>query len=104
VIGRGRLIADCSTSEFVERSSDRSVLVRAPQSPRLAEVLTGAGALVQQEADGALTVTRLEAEQVGELAAAHGIVLHALVPQRASLEEAFMALTRDAVEYAGAPA
>jgi ABC-2 type transport system ATP-binding protein len=104
VIGRGRLIADCSTSEFVERSADKSVLVRSPEAGRLAQVVESAGGVVRREADGGLTVTRMEAERVGELAAAQAIVLHALVPQRASLEEVFMELTRDAVEYAGAPA
>jgi ABC-2 type transport system ATP-binding protein len=98
VIGRGILIADCSTQEFIERSSERSVLVRTPDS-RLADLLTASGGQVKPEADGALAVVGLDAPRVGELAAGAGIVLHELTPRLASLEEAFMELTADSVEY-----
>jgi ABC-2 type transport system ATP-binding protein len=98
VIGRGSLIADCSTQEFIERSSERSVLVRTPDA-RLAGLLTESGAQVKPEPDGALGVTGLEAPRIGELAAGAGIVLHELTPRLASLEEAFMELTADSVEY-----
>jgi ABC-2 type transport system ATP-binding protein len=99
VIGRGRLIADCSTAEFIARSSQRSVLVRTPQPEKLTEVVTADGGLVQAGGNGVLTVTKLDAPRIGELAAGAQIVLHELTPQLASLEEAFMELTSDSVEY-----
>jgi ABC-2 type transport system ATP-binding protein len=98
VIGRGKVIADCSTKEFIERSSERSVLVKSPDAPRLADVLVGAGGAVSS-ADGPMTVRHLEATRIGELAAREGLVLHELTPQRASLEAAFMELTRESLEY-----
>jgi ABC-2 type transport system ATP-binding protein len=103
VIGRGRLIADCSTKEFVGQAASGAVLVRGAQEDVLHDVLIRDGLTVDR-ADGAgLAVTGPEAtaERVGELAAAHGLVLHELTLQRASLEEAFMALTGDSVEYEG---
>ena len=108
VIGKGKLIADCPTHEFIERSSERSVLVRSPQADALSGLITAEGGVVSaQRADGAepdgLRVTGLEAPRIGEIAAAAGIVLHELTPQLASLEEAFMELTADSVEY-GVPA
>ncbi|HTU72908.1 MAG TPA: ABC transporter ATP-binding protein [Trebonia sp.] len=98
VIGRGSLIADCSTQEFIERSSERSVLVRTPDES-LGGLLTANGGQVKQEPDGALGVTGLEAARIGEIAAGAGVVLHELTPRLASLEEAFMELTADSVEY-----
>jgi ABC-2 type transport system ATP-binding protein len=105
VIGRGRLIADCPTQEFIERSSERSVLVRSPQAAALTELLAAEGGKVATSPGdggqpGALTVTGLAAPRIGEIAAAGGIVLHELTPQLASLEEAFMELTAGSVEYA----
>ena len=99
VIGRGKLMADCSTEEFIERSSEKTVLVRSPDAPKLSEIITGEGAQVRQEPDGALVVTGMEAPRIGELASSGQIVLHELSPRLASLEEAFMELTRDSVEY-----
>ncbi|MFI0409036.1 ABC transporter ATP-binding protein [Actinomadura sp. 3N508] len=99
VIGRGRLIADCSTEDFIERSTEKMVAVRSPDAERLAGVLTGEGAKVRPGEDGLLTVTHMEAPRVGELAAAEGVVLHELTPKRGSLEAAFMELTRESVEY-----
>ncbi|GAA0271175.1 ABC transporter ATP-binding protein [Actinomadura nitritigenes] len=107
VIGRGRLIADCSTEEFIERSTEKMVIVHSPDAARLAGVLAAEGAKVAPDGDTVLTVTRMEAPRVGELAAAEGAVLHELTPRRGSLEAAFMELTRDSVEYgtaAGPPA
>jgi ABC-2 type transport system ATP-binding protein len=98
VIGKGSLIADSSTQEFIERSSERSVLVRSPD-PGLAGLLTENGGQVKPEADGGLGVVGLDAPRIGELAAGAGIVLHELTPRLASLEEAFMELTADSVEY-----
>jgi len=104
VIGRGRLIAASSTQDFIERSSERSVLVRSPDAARLAELVAAAGGTAvpgmsgPDEAD-ALRVTGLPAPRIGELAASAAIVLHELTPQLASLEEAFMELTADSVEF-----
>jgi ABC-2 type transport system ATP-binding protein len=107
VIGKGRLIADCSTREFISRSSERSVLVRSPGAAELADLIAAEGGKVTagEPADGQappLTVTGLEAPRIGEIAAANRIVLHELSPQFASLEEAFMELTAGSVEYSGA--
>jgi len=112
VIGRGRLIADSSTQEFIQQSSERSVLVRTPDPAKLAELITGAGGVIQPEADvpeavdnpagdesPSMTVTGLPAPRIGELAASASIVLHELSPKLASLEEAFMEMTADSVEY-----
>ncbi|MCO5997151.1 ABC transporter ATP-binding protein [Actinoallomurus rhizosphaericola] len=99
VIGRGRLIADCSTEEFIERSAEQQVVVRSPDVERLATVLGEEGGKTTLDGDGVLLVSNLEAPRIGELAAAGGFVLHELTPRRGSLEEAFMELTRDSVEY-----
>jgi ABC-2 type transport system ATP-binding protein len=99
VIGRGRLIRDEAVSDFIEASSQRSVRVSSPQVHQLASLLEGAGAKVRPLTEGAIEVLGMDAPAIGELAAAHGAVLHELTPQRASLEEAFMELTSDSVEY-----
>lgn len=99
VIGRGRLVADCSTEEFVERSTTRTVLVRTPDAERLIAAVVADGGQATQNGDGVLNVANLEAPRIGEIAAAGGLVLHELTPQRGSLEDAFMELTRDSVEY-----
>ncbi|MFB4310116.1 ABC transporter ATP-binding protein [Actinomadura sp. GTD37] len=104
VIGRGRLIADCSTEEFIERSTEKMVTVRSPEAARLAAAVAAEGGKAAPAGDGGdlITVTHMEAPRVGELAAAEGIVLHELTPSRGSLESAFMELTRDSVEYGAA--
>jgi ABC-2 type transport system ATP-binding protein len=102
VIGRGKLIADCGTQEFIERSSERAVFVRSPQAPALADLLAAEGGkATAADGDGvpALTVTGLDAPRIGEIAAAGRIVLHELTPRLASLEEAYMELTADSLEY-----
>jgi len=98
VIGRGTLIANCSTEEFIQQSSERSVFVRAPDSARLRELITAEGGAVT-DADGGLLVTGLAAPRIGELAASASVVLHELTPRLPSLEEAFMEMTADSVEY-----
>jgi ABC-2 type transport system ATP-binding protein len=112
VIGRGRLIAACSTQEFVARSTVQSVLVRTPDPARLAQAIAAAGGSVTdagEQPDGgaaALTVTGMPAARIGEIAAAASVVLHELTPRAGSLEEAFMELTADSLEYGqpGGPA
>lgn len=99
VIGRGRLVADCSTQEFIERSTEQSVLVRTPDGAQLGGLLESAGATVTVTEQGELDVTGVEAPRIAEIAAAGGLVLHELSTRRGSLEEAFMELTKDAVEY-----
>ncbi len=99
VIGRGRLIADTTVAEFVEQAGRRSVLVRTPDGTALRAALERQGATVTDDEDGSLLVTGLEAPAIGQAAADTGTVLHQLTPQRASLEEAFMELTRDSVDY-----
>ncbi|HKD94457.1 MAG TPA: ATP-binding cassette domain-containing protein [Gaiellaceae bacterium] len=100
VIGRGKLIADTSVDDFVARASQKVVLVRSPDLERLRTVLTGPGVTFEDAQRGALEVHGLTTEQVGDAAAGAGIALHELTPQQASLEEAFMNLTRDELEFA----
>jgi len=100
VIGRGRLIADTSVQEFVRRAStDANVRVRSPQASELREVLARRDVQVQSIEGGLLEVSGLNGEQIGELALQARIVISELTPQQASLEEAFMSLTGDSVEY-----
>jgi ABC-2 type transport system ATP-binding protein len=99
VVGRGRLLADVPVQEFIERASSARVLVRSPQAARLRELLAGDGVTVSSNAPGVLEVAGLATEAVGERAAAEGLTLHELSARHASLEEAYMELTRDAVEY-----
>ncbi|MGI5244771.1 ABC transporter ATP-binding protein [Dactylosporangium sp. CA-139066] len=99
VIGRGRMIADCTVREFIDRNSALAVRARTPDAARLAALVTGAGGKVAPEPDGALLITELPLPRVGDLAFDHGIRLHELAPLQASLEQAFMELTKDSVEY-----
>ncbi|MFJ4981025.1 ABC transporter ATP-binding protein [Streptomyces coeruleorubidus] len=99
VIGQGRLLADTSMADFIARNSRSYVRVRSPQRERLLDVLRQAGVVAVESGDGVLEVDGGKAEHVGELAAQHGITLHELSPQQASLEEAFMQLTAGSVEY-----
>jgi ABC-2 type transport system ATP-binding protein len=99
VIGRGRLIANSSTEEFIQQSSERSVFVRTPDPARLRELISGDGGAVTDDPDGGLVVTGLPAPRIGELAASASVVLHELTPRLPSLEEAFMEMTADSVEY-----
>jgi ABC-2 type transport system ATP-binding protein len=98
VIGRGRLIADCSTDEFIGRYAPRSVLVRTPAAVEFGQTLDAYGAHTVRHGNE-LEITGLDTRQIGELAAGQGIVLHELSPHQASLEDAFMELTRSDVEY-----
>ena len=101
VVGRGRLVADESVEAFISRAAQRSVLVRTPSRDQLHAALTDAGGAVSVTADGALDVADLDAARIGDVALAHGIAVHELTPQRASLEEAFMELTAADLEYTG---
>ncbi|MBW4715535.1 ABC transporter ATP-binding protein [Saccharothrix obliqua] len=99
VIGRGRLIAQTSTRQFIEDAAEDTVKVRSPQLDRLRELLAEHGRVSESATDAALVVHGVEASAIGELAARHGITLHELSPQLGSLEEAFMQLTKESVEY-----
>ncbi|CAM5580679.1 ABC transporter ATP-binding protein [Streptomyces fumanus] len=99
VIGQGRLLADTSMADFIARNSRSYVRIRTPQREQLLDALHGAGITVVEAGAEVLEVDGEKSEQIGELAARHQIVLHELSPQRASLEEAFMRLTAESVEY-----
>ncbi len=101
VIGRGHLISTGSVSEFIAQSTSQFVRVRSPRSGELRQLLMADEVEVIDEDDGALSVSGMSASDIGEIAGASGIYLHELSPQMASLEDAFMELTRDSVEYHG---
>jgi ABC-2 type transport system ATP-binding protein len=98
VIGRGRLIAATGMSDFLTRSGVDSVRVRTPHIDRMCELLSAAKLSVHRDGD-VLLVRGASTEQVGELAAQNGITLHELAAQQSSLEEAYMNLTEDVVDY-----
>jgi len=104
VIGRGRVIADTSIEDFVRKASGDRVRVRAPQAQRLRELVLADGVSVTSTEADVIEIEGVTSEHVGELAAANHIVLHELTPLQASLEEAFMELTRDDVEFRAAAA
>jgi ABC-2 type transport system ATP-binding protein len=101
VIGRGRLIAQMNVEELTTTSTHAFVRVRSPELSRLVGVLERAGARTSAEADGSISVRSMTEERIGDLALEARIALHELAPQSASLEEAFMELTGDSVEYRG---
>ncbi|QZT60596.1 ABC transporter ATP-binding protein [Mycolicibacterium austroafricanum] len=102
VIGRGRLIASTTVTEFIGRSGGAVVRVRSPRLQDLRTVLTAAGLAVLEDGTS-LTVHDTTTEAVGELAAAHSFALHELSSQQVSLEQAYLASTDDATEYRGTP-
>ena len=104
VIGRGRLISDCTVAEFIAANSRQSVRVRTPQPAALARAVTAAGGQVREDDDGLMTVQGLGVSQVGDLAFENSVRLHELAPAQASLEQAFMELTASSVQFhAGMP-
>ena len=104
VIGRGKLISDCTTAEFIAANSQQSVRVRTPQRDQLAAVASAAGATLRDDQGGAIVLLGLTPAQVGDLAFENGIRLHELTAAHASLEQAFMELTASSVEFhAGLP-
>jgi ABC-2 type transport system ATP-binding protein len=108
VIGKGKLIADSPMAEFIARSSQRAVRARTPQPGLLARAVSAAGGQVAMTGSSAaggsaeLEVRGLPLERIGDVALAAGVPLYLLAPVRASLEEAFMELTADSVEYQAA--
>jgi ABC-2 type transport system ATP-binding protein len=99
VVGRGRLMADTTVADFVAQASGTVVLVRSPNASELRDLLVGPDVTVTSVAAGQLEVHGLSAEQIGDVAWEHRLRIHELATQSASLEEAFMEMTRDAVEY-----
>jgi ABC-2 type transport system ATP-binding protein len=101
VVGQGSLIADASVAEIIEQGSRAEVLAASPELTRLRSIVARAGADTEPDGDDSrrVRIVGMSAEQVGELAAQHSIVLHELTPVQASLESAFMTLTRDSVEF-----
>ena len=110
IIGRGRLIAQVPVAELLAQSSQRYVRVRSPELDKLRAALDEHGALTAPDEhgaltapeDGALNVRGMDEVAIGDLAASIPVTLHELAPQSASLEEAFMELTEESVEYRGA--
>jgi len=99
VIGRGRLIADVSVAEFTRAAAREAVHVRTPDAGRLRELLTAPDVVITVPQADLLEVQGMTTEQIGDLACRDGMTVYEMTPQRASLEEAFMALTRNAVEF-----
>lgn len=99
VIGQGRLLANTSMADFIQTNSRSFVRLRSPQQEQIRDALHEGGFTVGEGADGALEIDGSTSEEIGELAARHGLVLHELSSQRASLEEAFMQMTAESVEY-----
>jgi ABC-2 type transport system ATP-binding protein len=104
VIGRGKLIADCTVDEFISANSQLRIRVRTPQPDQLAKLAATAGGTVTEPGDGSIVISGLEPSQVGDLAYENSVRLHELAPIHASLEQAFMELTASSVEFrAGVP-
>jgi ABC-2 type transport system ATP-binding protein len=99
VIGRGKLISDCTVEEFIAANSQLAVRVRTTQPDQLTKLVAAAGGTVRDQGDGAMVVSGLETSLVGDLAYDNAIRLHELAPVRASLEQAFMELTASSVEF-----
>ena len=104
VIGRGRLIADASVDDIISQASANHVRVRAKDLDTIAAAVQTRGGTVRRESGDALSITGLECRDVGILAAEAGVTLYELSPQQASLEEAFMEMTRDSGEFVASPA
>ena len=99
VIGRGTLIADTSVEAFTARSRGDSVRIVTPNPQRFVTALARLGARPSVADDGSIVVRGMRADEVGELAARDALTVHELTPLRASLEDAFMELTSDTVEF-----
>jgi ABC-2 type transport system ATP-binding protein len=104
VIGKGKLIADCTVAEFIAANSQQTVRVRTPQPDLLAKLAAAAGATISEDGDGSMMITGLDPSRVGDLAYDNAVRLHELSPVHASLEQAFMELTAASVQFhAGVP-
>ena len=99
VIGRGRLIRDEPVADFIASASSETVIVRTPDETRLRDLLLSDVVAISSDESGRLEVTGMSSDEIGYRASAAGLTLLELAPVQASLEEAFMSLTHDAVEY-----
>jgi ABC-2 type transport system ATP-binding protein len=99
VIGRGNLLAESSIRDLVTSSSKNYVRVRSPQQAELGALIGANGGLSMPGPDGSLAVTGMDASKIGDLAVASRIAIHELAPQAASLEDVYMTLTHDSVQY-----
>ena len=99
VVGRGRLIADTTVEEFVARAGGGTVTVRTPRAAQLRDLLLGPDISVTSDQSGVLQVQGLTAEQIGTAAWQAHLPVYELTPTHASLEEAFMQVTKDSIEY-----
>jgi ABC-2 type transport system ATP-binding protein len=99
IIGRGRLIAETTVDEFLKGGTGNFVRVRSPQADQLARLLKAQGIAAVRDPDGALNVSGASLEAIGDLAGANALTLHELSAHKASLEDTFMELTRDSVDY-----
>ena len=99
VIGRGRLLADTTVDLLVEQAAGGGVRVATGEPARLRSLLTAPGVTVTSRGDERLVVSGVDARRIGQIAAEHQVPLYELVTESVSLEEAFMNLTHDAVEY-----
>jgi ABC-2 type transport system ATP-binding protein len=104
VVGRGRVIADEPMDAFIARAGKNQVLVASPQADALGRLLAGPDVTVTSDAPNRLAVQGLSAAAIGDVAAAHDVTLHELMPITPSLEEAYMELTKDDVTYHGTAA
>jgi ABC-2 type transport system ATP-binding protein len=98
VVGRGKLIADVSVADLIGGAS-ATVRVRSPEAAQLAELIAGPGVTIAPGEDGAVRVTGTTPAAIGDVARAHGLAIHELATENVSLEEAFMEMTADSVEY-----
>jgi ABC-2 type transport system ATP-binding protein len=103
-LGRGRILADSPIGDVIAGARQGAVRVRTPDAERLERALAGPDVVVRTTEPGLLEVSGIGAAQVGEAALAAGVVLHELTPMSASLEEAYLAITQDEVEYRQRPA
>jgi ABC-2 type transport system ATP-binding protein len=103
IIGRGRLLADMPMTEFIESNARKDVLVRSPREEELVRLLTSQGASVERQEDGGLAVRNMDASEIGDLAVGQGISVHELTPRHASLEQAYLDITSESVEYRAEP-
>jgi ABC-2 type transport system ATP-binding protein len=103
VVGRGRVIADAPVSEIIAKAQGTTVRVRSPQAGELTQLVRGPDVTVVSVEAGLVEITGSTPVAIGEAAAAAGIVLHELTPLKGSLEDAYMQLTADDVEFHSAP-
>lgn len=102
IIGQGRILADTSMADFIAASAGGGIIVASPDAGALSALLARDGVTLTSHERGRFEVRGLTAAAIGDIAGRHGLTLHELAPVPASLESAYLELTRDSVEYAGA--